>query len=140
MVSFLQAGWIVDGVDIALLAILQARRKVQVYGRAARVFSGSATNLEFLTGVYDAIYDIGCYHALHSEDKERYRENIKRLLQHNGYYLLYAYYQSSIMKNGINEDEINVFSQFMRIVNQIDSVDIRGRSAVFLEFRNEVSD
>jgi len=137
MTAFLQAGWKVDGVDIALLAVIQARIKVQAYGKSARVYFGNVSDLEFLTDEYDLIYDIGCYHAINPQEKASYRENIKRLLHRNGSYLLYAFYQSATMEYGINEEEIATFSRFMRNINQLESVDDRGRSAVFLEFRND---
>jgi methylase of polypeptide subunit release factors len=50
MTTFLNAGWKVVGVDIAALAIIRARRKVNSFGAAARVFFGSVVDLDFLTG------------------------------------------------------------------------------------------
>ena len=135
MVALLNAGWNVDGVDFAMLAVNRARRKIRPFGKAANVYFRSVVDLGRISGKYDLIYDIGCYHALDKKEKASYRTNVKRLIRQNGYYLLYAFYQSPTMVYGLNAYEVNLFSEFMQKINQLESTDEKGRLAMFLEFR-----
>ncbi len=134
MAAFLEAGWEVDGVDIALLATIKARRKIKPYGDAGRVFFGSVTELSFLKEPYDLIYDIGCFHALSTPERAQTMRNIKRLLKKHGSYLLYAFCKAPQSDFGVGGDDLQRFSEFLKPTARLDSVDERGRDAIFLSY------
>lgn len=135
MQAFLEAGWEVDGVDLAYLAIRKASEKIQKYLNRGHVFASDVTNINFLNGRYDLVYDIGCYHGLDPKGRSSYIANLDRLLQKEGYYLIYSFYKTSGADIGIDDRDINQLTRFMSINKRLESTDDRGRAAVFIEFR-----
>lgn len=136
MEAFLEAGWEVDGVDIAWLATVEAKRKIQPYGDAGKVHFGSVTDLDFLDGRYDLIYDIGCFHALTRIEREEYIKNLRSLLRLGGNYLLYAFLKTPRNDFGLDVEDLNNLEIILSLDQRLDSVDERGRNAVFLRYSN----
>ena len=135
MKAFLEAGWTVDGVDIAFLATKNAKEKIRGFHDRGRVFTSEVTDLEFLEGKYDLIYDIGCFHGLDDQSRIKYVENIERLLNRNGFFLIYGFYKSDGTSFGIDSMDMDRFRALLKITDRLESVDERGRSAVFIEFQ-----
>lgn len=129
-----QAGWQVEGVEFALIAYLKARRKLKKFGKQARVHLGSVIELDFLTKPYDLILDIGCYHTLNLEGKEKYRKQITRLLVQGGTYLLYTFVKTAESGRGIEESEIEKFLQKLKLVERRNGLDHGSRTSTWLRF------
>lgn len=87
-----QHGWQVDGVDFVAQAIAtaQERARAKEVGDQVNFHQSSVTQLDFLTTPYDLAIDVGCMHALEGDDRLAYRDEVKRLVQSGGIYLLYA--------------------------------------------------
>jgi len=89
-----QHEWDVVGVDFALPAIWQARRRAQTHHLAsrARFFRGDVSRLDFLPDdpPFDLAIDIGCLHGLSASEREGYAAHLARLLMPGASYLLYA--------------------------------------------------
>jgi len=134
MAAFLAAGWRVDGIDFAWLAASKAKRKIRQFENKGKVYWSNVVDLEFLNGRYDLIYDIGCFHGLRLEVREKYSRNIKRLIKRNGHYLIYAFRAKSNDSFGIREVDIEKFSAFLIEEKRLESVDERNRQALFMEF------
>jgi cyclopropane fatty-acyl-phospholipid synthase-like methyltransferase len=84
-------GWEVIGVDASYLAIrrAQAKRKQQ---SARVVFQRlEVSRLKGISGRFDLILDIGCFHALSPEARSRYIQRIAQLIGPGGVYLLYTW-------------------------------------------------
>jgi len=92
-------GWTCDGVDFIAQATAMARERAEAAGVAERVhfYTTPITDLDYLTGPYDLILDVGCLHAQSSEDAEAYARHVKRLLRpsvgnnRGGLYVLFAH-------------------------------------------------
>ena len=135
MTAFLEAGWEVIGVDIAYLAIRKARNKIEKYGNRGRVFLRDVTRLDFIEKQFDLIYDIGCYHALNTDDRKLYQENISRLLKKNGSFILYGFWMPAEGKFGISYADHAAFSRDMMSVTRLDGLDHGKQASVFLTYK-----
>jgi SAM-dependent methyltransferase len=85
-----QKGWEVDGVDFVPHAAAVAAERAREAGVDVRIHIASVTDLDFLTGGYDFVLDVGCAHALDAAGLQQYRAHIKRLLRAGGNYLVYV--------------------------------------------------
>ncbi len=87
-------GWEAVGIDFVGSAVRQARKKAQAAGVTARFFTADVTRLDDvkeLGGAFDLILDIGCFHSLSSERRERYAAGVLKRLAPDGLFLLYAW-------------------------------------------------
>lgn len=81
-----ERGWRVDAVDFIPQAVAETRRRAAAAGVTERVAAlrAAVPELDFLTGPYDLILDIGCGHALAGADLVLYRDQLRRLLAPGG--------------------------------------------------------
>lgn len=100
--------WDVTAVDFAANAIRRARRKAREANLVVDFTVGDVTELRGIDGPFDLILDIGCYHALLPEGREKYQANLKRLLAPGGTYLLYTFLGAEGVDrvSGITESEV----------------------------------
>jgi len=118
-----EQGWVVDGVDFSLHAILKARLRPRRRGLKARFLMGNAARLERLPlhPPYDLILDIGCLHSLGDEPSARaYAAAVCRLLRPAGDYLLYAHHADAdgYPVHGINLDWVRcLFTPLLEVVS-----------------------
>ncbi len=85
-------GWQVDGVDFVAAAVAEARRRAAIdgVGERTRFHVGSVTRLDFLEPPFALAIDIGCMHALESDELRDYHAGLLRLLPPGATYLLFA--------------------------------------------------
>jgi SAM-dependent methyltransferase len=84
-------GWRAVGIDISLLAILQARWRTLRTEGTARFYRADVTNLLFLERPFDLVLDIGCLHSLPARDRTPYASELIRLTRSGSWYMLYAF-------------------------------------------------
>ena len=84
------AGRLIDGVDFVADAVTEARRRAAAAGVSATFHVGDITHLDFLTGPYDFVLDVGCPHALEADDLQRYRDELLRLMGAGATLLLFV--------------------------------------------------
>lgn len=84
-------GWRAVGVDISLLAILQARWRALRTEAAVRFHRADVTDLSFLERPFDLALDIGCLHSLPTQDRAPYASEVIRLTRPGAWYMLYAF-------------------------------------------------
>ncbi|MFN8440089.1 MAG: class I SAM-dependent methyltransferase [Caldilineaceae bacterium] len=86
-------GWQCDGVDFVEQAIQTARQRAEAAGLADRItFHGSSVGaVDFLQPPYDLVIDVGCLHAQAADVCIAYANQVKRLLQPGGLFLLFAH-------------------------------------------------
>lgn len=137
LLTLAQAGWQAEGVEYALIAYRKARRRLRPFGNNARVYLGSVVEIDYLSRPYDLILDIGCYHSLSAPEKEKYRENVLRLLAPGGSILIYGFLMTTGSQTGIEEAEIDRFAQELKIVERQDGFDHGRRPSVWMSFRRD---
>lgn len=79
-------GWIVDGVDVSMIAIDAARRRLRGLDRTQRgsLTVADAVEADFGTQVYDLAIVYGIYHCLDDEKLVRAHETICRAVKCGG--------------------------------------------------------
>ena len=135
VITLARAGWQVTGIDFALRAVESARRKCRQSGLTADLRVGNVAHLEDLAGPFDLILDIGCYHGLTFDQRRTYRQGLERLLGPGGIFLIYAHVRIDAQPQiGIDPHEIGLLSGNFHLVWREDSLDHRGRNAVWIQF------
>jgi len=139
LITLSKAGWQVTGVEYALLAVLSTLRKMRKNHISASIHLHNVTSLDFLKKPFDFILDIGCFHSLDIDEKEKYRKNIFRLLEKKGIYLLYSFLlESDEPGTGITEKDIDLFTEKLTLLSK-QAVSERGfKKAVWLKFKNKL--
>jgi SAM-dependent methyltransferase len=137
LLTLASAGWQVSGVDFALQAVAAARRKLAAAGFHGDVRAGDVTHLEVVRGVYNLVLDIGCYHSLPEPGRAAYRGNLLSILARGGTFLLYAHFVDPVTKapSGIYEADLLAFQAVLDLEDRQDSLDNRGRAAVWARYR-----
>jgi SAM-dependent methyltransferase len=127
-----RAGWKVVGVDFAFRAVAKARARLRQAGLQGEVIAGDVTDLAAISGSFDLILDIGCFHGVVDDRRPAYRANIRRLLNRGGTFLLYAHLREPAEKTiGIEEVEIQNLAGDFLLARRADSRDRWDRRAVW---------
>jgi SAM-dependent methyltransferase len=87
-------GWQVVGVDIVPGALEEARCRAAAAGVPARFVAGDVARLDLVSdqlgGLFDLVYDVGCFHDLPAARRRSYADGVCRLCRPGGFYALFA--------------------------------------------------
>ena len=135
-ITMAKEGWQVTGVDFVGKAIQMARKKAQQLGIKVDFHISDVTKLDFITGQFDLILDIGCFHSLSPQAKNAYIENLSRLLSADGTYLLYGFLAQPTNSNmGIEPVDVKSIENVAPLVKQDLGVDRGQRPSVWMTFQ-----
>jgi len=113
-------GWHAVGVDFVQIAIRMARRKAKAAHASAEFYCADVTKLGFLKPSFDLIYDIGCFHSLSAEIRERYVDQLRQLAHPGASYALYAH-QPRLLNDqtfGVTPEEVTrLFAPAFTVTN-----------------------
>ena len=138
IITLAKAGWDAVGVEYALVAIITAKLKIKRERVDAKVFMHEVTELDFLTGSFDLVLDIGCFHSLEPEERREYRNNLPALLNPGGTFLLYSFLSTEPDHPvGISEEEIVYFSQILQKISAVRGTEREKLGSIWLEFRKK---
>lgn len=76
-----QQGFEVTGIDISSRAIEYAKEKARQAKVEIRFIVGNSVHLPFENSEFDFVFDMGCFHHIHVEDREAYIAGISRVLK-----------------------------------------------------------
>jgi SAM-dependent methyltransferase len=138
VITLAKNGWQVTGVDFAPHAITLARQKIQHAGVQADLLVGDVTQLDNVSGPFNLILDLGCFHSLGQEERKAYLKNIQRLLAVQGVYLLYAFFAlSEGGRPGITQADVEAITSLFKLEARQDGSDRgRGRPSAWFTLRN----
>lgn len=134
LLTLAEDGWQVTGVEFALIAWRQAKRRLRGHPRVEGVHLGSVAEIDYLRPPFDLILDIGCFHGLPAEDKAKYRQQVERLLAPGGTYLLYGFLKTPERETGLSDENLRDFQQFLHLKERRDGTDHGKQPSVWLEF------
>jgi cyclopropane fatty-acyl-phospholipid synthase-like methyltransferase len=134
LLTLAQAGWRVTGVEFALIAWRRARRKLRGQAGLEGVHLGSVAEIDYLQPPFNLILDIGCFHSLPQDEKDKYRRQVERLLVLGGTYLLYGFMKTPERPRGLTEDNLRDLQNFLQLKQRQDGTDHGRRPSVWLEF------
>ena len=137
IITLAKAGWKVVGVDFAPRAIKLAKQKIKQAGLHAELVIGDVTNLRGISGHFDLALDLGCFHGISKEGREKYLDQLDRLLASNGFWLLYAFLAPGTPRSGhgLDEAEIALISARFLLVSRRDGFDKRERQSAWFLFQ-----
>jgi cyclopropane fatty-acyl-phospholipid synthase-like methyltransferase len=119
-INLAKHGWLVTGVDFVGKAIRSARRKSRQAGVQVDFRQEDVTRLRGITGQFDLVLDIGCFHSLTAEGKAAYVQNLERLLAPEGTFLMYAFFQDDESKPGLKKQDLELIGNHLRLVERRD--------------------
>jgi cyclopropane fatty-acyl-phospholipid synthase-like methyltransferase len=127
-ITIAQHGWQVIGVDFAWKAIAEAKGKARTAGVQVDFRIGDVSRLEGVSGPFDLILDIGCFHGLTSAGRRVYAERVKQLLAESGVYLMYAMIrQEKSQAAGIDDADLALFRPELGLGKREDGINaVRG--------------
>jgi SAM-dependent methyltransferase len=131
-------GWEAVGVDISLVAILQARWRAFTADARCQFHRADVTDLHFLKDPFDQALDIGCLHSLPLDGREPYASEVVRLTRPGGWYMLYAFTPrpaDSAVRGIAPEDVEALFGPAFRIERQEGGEDPTGPSSAWYWLR-----
>ena len=133
-----QRGWKATGVDFVGQAIRKARRKARQAGVQARFLKDDVVRLRGISGLFDLILDIGCFHNLSVPERQTYLQNLSRLLHPQGAYLLYGFVRTEAGDGpGVGAADIQAFEERFELVERCQGTD-RGRASAWFTWRKPV--
>lgn len=142
VITLAKAGWRVTGVDFAPRAIALAKRKVKDAGVRAELKVADATKLDGISGPFDLVFDLGCFHGIPSNLQPKYLDQMEPILTANGFFLLYAFVKSpsaAPSETGLVEADIDRISARLSPVSRRDGTDsTRGRTSAWFLFQKHV--
>lgn len=89
VIALAKAGWEVTGFDFAARAIQIAKRKIKQAGIQAELFTDDATRMKNVSGQFDLVLDIGCFHGV--PNHVDYLSQLDRVLAPSGFWLMYGF-------------------------------------------------
>lgn len=131
VITLAQAGWRVTGVDFAPRAIQLARQKMEQARVQAELFVGDVTKLEGVAGPFDFAFDLGCFHTIPQDRRNKYLEQLDRVLASSGFWLMYGFLRSNTpgAAPGLTEADLSrIFSQWT-LLSRRDGFDDKGRTS-----------
>ena len=128
-------GWQVSAVDIVGSAINTARRKAHQAGVQVDFYQEDVTRLKGITGPFNLILDIGCFHSLKTKGKVAYVRNLERLLAPGGTFLLYAFVkETKSSDSGLTPGDLELLEVHLGFVERQNGTD-RGRPSAWLIYQ-----
>lgn len=135
VITLARLGWQVTGVDFASRAVAQARKKVKQAGVSADLRVGDVTHLDGITGPFNFVLDLGCFHSLSEKEKGDYLRQIDRILAPGGIWFMYAFLRppGEVSPPGLSPVDLERISARFVLRSRIDGFE-RGRrpSAYFI--------
>lgn len=107
-VCLAENGFEVAGIDISLTAIGIARWKADKAKVDIGFVNGSFVDLAFADGVFDFVFDMGCFHHVAVEQREAFIAGMHRVLRRGGVYMLTCFsYRNGSGWNHFTQREIS---------------------------------
>jgi ubiquinone/menaquinone biosynthesis C-methylase UbiE len=134
VITLARAGWRVTGFDFASRATQIAKLKIKQAHVQAELFTDDATRMKNISGQFDLVLDIGCFHGV--QNKVDYLTQLDRVLAPGGFWLMYGFLAQVADSSGPGIDSADlsrISAQGFSLLSQRNGLDKRERpSAWFL--------
>ncbi|MCS6773012.1 MAG: class I SAM-dependent methyltransferase [Anaerolineae bacterium] len=132
-IALAQHGWRVTALDFSWLAIRRAQQKARAAGVEVDFRIADVTYVRDLPYPFDLVLDIGCFHGLSPEAKERYVQQVSTWLRDTGSLLLYVIFNDPGVGFGVTEADLARFAPRLKIIQRADGTDwVRQRRSTWL--------
>ncbi|MGB9591378.1 MAG: class I SAM-dependent methyltransferase [Candidatus Kryptoniota bacterium] len=126
-----QNGWMVTAVDFSLIAISRAKRKSARLPFSIKWICADVCNLTMIQESFNLILDIGCFHGLNPNQKQKYIRQLDRFLSAGGTFLLYGFINTGVNTAAITDKDIKDLLNFLLLDASTYGVDGSHKSAWF---------
>jgi SAM-dependent methyltransferase len=141
LVTLARAGWEATGVDFSRLAVRFARRKIRRAGVTADVLRDDVSRLKRVTGAFDLVLDMGCFHSLPDAVLFDYAQGIERHLAPEGTFLLFVYFRApDAGPPGTTESLLAGTYKRLDLAHREEGNERNDRGAAWLWFRKPAAD
>lgn len=125
VITLAKYGWDVIGVDFSRRAIQIAKKKAQQNGMNVDLRNEDVVQLNSITGSFDLILDMGCFHSLPPNKRPSYILKIDQLLADTGTSLIYMFIKHHLDGSGpgASETDIHFITQKLQLVERMDSTE-----------------
>lgn len=132
-ITLAQHGWQMIGIDFVGRAIAKARKKAKKANLDITFIKRDITQLEDFQEQFDLVLDIGCYHSLPTPQRQKYQDNLNRLIKPGGTYLLYGFLTDPSLSSGhgLGEEDIHSFCRYLQLIARKNGLDGNRPSAWF---------
>lgn len=139
IITLARAGWQVTGVDFAPRAISLAKRKLNKAHVTADLQVNDATKLKGISGPFDLAFDLGCFHTIPRNLRMDYLDQLERVLDRDGFWLMYGFLSTDSDPSGpgIGEAEISSLSSRFLLCSRRDGFDNRQRNSAWFLFQKK---
>ncbi len=134
VITLSKQGWNVIGIDFVRRAINIARDNAEQYGVDAEFRVDDVTRLDAVSGPFDLILDMGCFHSLPPATRHAYILKVASLLADNGTFLLYLFVKPSpeVIGPGATEADIQFITQNLHLISRSDGTERGVRPSAWL--------
>ena len=139
IITLARAGWEVTGVDFAPRAIKMARKKLNQAGVQARLLVQDATKLQGIPGPFEFALDLGCFHGIPEKGKQKYLEQLDRILAPNGFWLIYGFLKSDPhqKRSGLLESDIERVSSHFTLLSRRNGLDNGSKPSAWFLYQKQ---
>ena len=125
-------------MDYVGRALDQARKKAQLAGVSVDFLFDDVTRLKLISGKFDLVLDIGCFHSLSGPEKIDYLTNLERLTGAGSSYLMYGFIPDADTEGpGIREPDLKAFEDNFILFNREEGTDRGQRRSVWLTYQRK---
>jgi SAM-dependent methyltransferase len=136
LITLAQADWEATGVDFSRLAVRYARRKARRAGVDVTVRRDDVSRLGKVSGTFDLVLDMGCFHSLADVHLDGYAQGVERYLARDGTYLLFVYFREpGAGPPGTTEDLLEKSFSRLDLAHREEGRERDARGAAWLWFR-----
>jgi SAM-dependent methyltransferase len=139
VITLAKHGWEVIGVDFVRRAINIAKNNAEQYDVDAKFLVDDVTRLEKVSGKFDLVLDMGCYHSLPPATRQAYISKINDLLAPSGTLLLYIFIKPNpdIVGPGVTDADIQYITQNLHLVGRKDGTERGIRPSAWLTLQKK---
>ncbi len=111
-------GFTMSGIDISPRAIAIAKEKAKSAGVKIHFRVGDSVRLPYRDVEFDFVFDMGCFHHIHPEDRASYIGGVRRVLKEGGKYFMICFSsRNGPAWNHFTEEQLReIFSPFFEIL------------------------
>jgi cyclopropane fatty-acyl-phospholipid synthase-like methyltransferase len=135
VVTMALRGWKVTGVDFIPSAVAAARQKAKESRVKVDLRVEDVTQLKGIEGPFDLALDMGCFHSLPAQGQQKYLDNLERILDCRGSFLLYVFFRQEAGQNGVTEEELAEIGKRLELVWREDGTERGIKPSAWLEYR-----
>jgi 2-polyprenyl-3-methyl-5-hydroxy-6-metoxy-1,4-benzoquinol methylase len=140
VITLAKSGWEVVGIDFVRRAINLAKKNAKQFEVEVDFRVEDVTHLESVSGKFDLVLDMGCFHSLPPSTRQAYILKINQLLTNNGTFLLYLFLktESDVSGNGASEADIHFITEKLQLVKRKDGTERGLRPSAWLTLQRKL--